>query len=159
MTVKMSQLRITRDMLAAWAAECGLDLVPKPPYVLEDPSQGMVDEAMRSAQEDDRMRMVDGIAKVYFLQENGTGAIKIGTSKHLKKRIDELTRELPSESTLLATTDGWRETEWVLQRRFVHARIRGEWFRPVPELLEYIAGLKAAESSSAQPKLAQVSNG
>jgi hypothetical protein len=129
-------------MLASWAAECWLDLVPKPPYVLEDPSQEMVDKAMRSAQEDDRMRAVDGTAKVYFLQENGTGAIKIGTSKHLKKRIDELARELPSESTLLATADGWRETEWVLQRRFRHARIRGEWFRPVPELLEYIASLK-----------------
>ena len=43
---------------------------------------------------------------------------------------------------MYSTIDGGREAEWVLHRRFAHARIRGEWFRPVPELFEYIASIK-----------------
>jgi hypothetical protein len=140
MTVKMRQIAVSRHQLAAWAAECCMELVPKP--VVFDENGMTVDEAVRLAQEDDRMRAADGVAKVYFAQEDGTEAIKIGTSRHLKKRIGELTRDLPWKITLLATIDGWRETECVVLRRFRHARIRGEWFRPVPELLEYIASIK-----------------
>lgn len=35
------------------------------------------------------------------------------------------------------------QTEREMHQRFANARIRGEWFRPVPELLAYIAEIKA----------------
>jgi hypothetical protein len=119
-----------------------MDLVPKP-YVFEETTKSMMDEAVSLAQADDRMRAASGTSKVYFVQEDGTGAIKIGTSKQLKKRVDELARQLPSKVKLLAMMDGCRETECVVHRRFHHVRIRGEWFRPVPELLAYIDRVRA----------------
>ena len=84
----------------------------------------------------------DGTSKVYFVRESGTGAIKIGMSKQLSKRLSELSRILPYAVDLLATIDGGRETEWALHNRFDHARIQREWFRPVPELLAYIDEIK-----------------
>ena len=35
-----------------------------------------------------------------------------------------------------------REVESAIHHRFRHARVRGEWFRPVPELLSYIDEVK-----------------
>lgn len=132
----MGQLGITRRNLEGWAAECGLMLVPKP----EEP----FNDVTVAAQIDDRF---DGAMKVYFVRESGTGAIKIGTSKQLSKRLTELSRILPYAIDLLATIDGGREAEWTLHNRFRHARIRGEWFRPVPELLAHIETLKTPSES------------
>lgn len=126
----MSQLGITRRQLNSWADECGLMLVPK--SELDDVSV---------AQAEDHARF-DGVMKVYFAQESGLGAIKIGTSRQLPKRLAELSRILPYEIRLLVAIDGGREAEWTIHNRFASARIRGEWFRPVPELLAYIEGLK-----------------
>lgn len=134
MTVKMSQLGITRQQLQGWGADCGLMLVPKP----EQPFC----EVTVAAQNDD---LPDGTAKVYFVRESGTGAIKIGTSKQLSKRLSELSRILLYAIDLLATIDGSREVEWTIHNRFDHVRIRGEWFRPVPELLEYIETIKSSK--------------
>lgn len=137
--LRMSQLGITRRQLASWAKECGLVLVEKPPEPYTDPDYN----ALKIALAEGRARSVTG-SVIYFLQESMAGAIKIGTSKHLKKRLDELDRHLPSTTKLLATIEGDREVEWVVHLRFAHARIRGEWFRPVPELLAYIEGIKTA---------------
>lgn len=92
-----------------------------------------------AAQTDDRP---DGTMKVYFVRESGMGAIKIGVSKQLNKRMSELSRILPYKIDLLATIAGGREVEWTLHNRFDHARIQREWFRPVPELLAYIEEIK-----------------
>ena len=103
----MGQLGITRRNLEGWASECGLMLVPKP----EEP----FNDVTAAAQIDDRF---DGVMKVYFVQECGTSAIKIGTSKQLSKRLAELARVLPYAIELLATVDGGRELEWTLHNRF-----------------------------------------
>lgn len=79
--------------------------------------------------------------KIYFAQESGMGAIKIGVARSVGVRIENLKVGMPHEVTLLATMDGDREAETEMHCKFAHARIRGEWFRPVPELLEYIAAL------------------
>lgn len=136
--VKMNQLGITRRQLDSWASECGLMLVSKPEQPLED---------MSAAQADDYARF-NGEMKVYFVQESGTGAVKIGTSKQLRNRLAELSRILPYEIKLLAAVDGGRETEWTIHNRFEQARIRGEWFRPVPELLAYIDEIKSQKEDS-----------
>jgi Meiotically Up-regulated Gene 113 (MUG113) protein len=134
----MNALGITRAQLAGWARQCGMKLVPDP--IVDD----MDNDAVTLARVDDRAKVPDGSSVVYFIQEDGAGAIKIGTSKHLKKRMDEIARILPSEIVLLATIEGGHEVEWVIQQRFNHAHVKGEWFRPVPELLEYIAKVKTA---------------
>lgn len=79
--------------------------------------------------------------EVYFLRESGVGAIKIGTSTNVALRVRSISRDMPHEVTLLATMPGGHQVEALLLAFFKHARIRGEWFRPVPELLEYIEEL------------------
>lgn len=76
--------------------------------------------------------------RVYFIQESGIGAIKIGMSKHARKRATELQYSMPHTVVLLATVGGGCGVEHALHTLFAHAYIRNEWFRPVDELLEYI---------------------
>jgi hypothetical protein len=83
-------------------------------------------------------------SRVYFVQESGMGAIKIGTTKNVNTRVSDMAVGTPHLLAVLALIDGNHEVEHALHQRFAHARIRGEWFRPVPELLEYIAKVKAA---------------
>ena len=81
-------------------------------------------------------------ARVYFIQETETGAIKIGTTKELQKRLQGLRSSNPNELKLIATISGDSRVERALHHRFDRAHIRGEWFRPVPELLAYISEIK-----------------
>lgn len=78
---------------------------------------------------------------IYFVVESGSGAIKIGVTTNVKKRVISLQRDTPHTVKLLATMRGNFQVESLLHRLFAYARIRGEWFRPVPELLEYIESL------------------
>lgn len=130
-----SQLGISRRKLEAWAQEMGLRLVPSLPVV-----DAEIDPVEIARMDD--LRSHENTAKVYFVQEGSAGLIKIGCSKNLKKRFDEIARELPYDLKLLAFVDGWREVEVVFHLRFAHARVRGEWFRPVPELLAYIEEIR-----------------
>lgn len=66
------------------------------------------------------------------------GSIKIGMSKHARVRLGELQMGFPYDLHLLATIEGAIRVERTVQHLFSHAHIRGEWFRPVDELLEYV---------------------
>jgi hypothetical protein len=92
-------------------------------------------EIIERARREDRAASIH--TRVYFIQEDNTGAIKIGSSKNVKKRVIELRTGTSGSLTILAVTEGGLRTERVLQSVFSHARIHGEWFRPVPELIEY----------------------
>ncbi len=83
--------------------------------------------------------------EVYFLRECGLGCIKIGVSTNVTLRIRALSNNMPQELVLLATMAGGYEVEAVLHGHFAHARVRGEWFRPIPELLGYIAEIRSGE--------------
>ena len=80
---------------------------------------------------------------VYFAQDVASGDIKIGTSKNVRGRVSKLCIETRRSLVVLATVHGSYQTEREMHQRFANARIRGEWFRPVPELLAYIAEIKA----------------
>lgn len=82
--------------------------------------------------------------RVYFVQESGMGAIKIGFTQDVGARVKDLAAATPHKLTTLVTIEGDHQVERAIHRRFSHARIRGEWFRPVPELLAYIAEIKVA---------------
>ncbi len=81
---------------------------------------------------------------VYFIQQRvdgGDGPIKIGVSADVADRVSKLQVGCAYPLVLLATMKGDDTTEYNLHTRFASARLSGEWFRPVPELLAFIATL------------------
>jgi hypothetical protein len=80
--------------------------------------------------------------EVYFLRESGAGYIKIGTSTNVPMRVLSIGRGTPHDLVLLATMPGAYRVEALVKMFFKSARIRGEWFRPVSDLLEYISEIE-----------------
>ena len=85
---------------------------------------------------------------VYYVQRHD-GAIKIGVTTNLAKRLSDFVRVTPV--TLLATMRGTRTAEQAMHRRFAADRIGGEWFNPSPSLLAHIdlLQLRAAKREAA----------
>lgn len=75
-----------------------------------------------------------GERRVYF-GESDEGFIKIGSSKQVARRV------LQQRLTLLAHEPGDYAHERSIQARFADACIGGDWFRPTPALVNYIAAL------------------
>lgn len=77
---------------------------------------------------------------VYFLRDKECGSIKIGyTDGEPKLRISSIQVSSPHELEVMALADGGLELEAELHVRLAAYRIRGEWFRPEPEVLAVIA--------------------
>lgn len=77
---------------------------------------------------------------VYFIQMmHGDNPIKIGITVNIFDRLRRLQHAHAYELKVIAVIPGkGRETESELHRRFADSRLRGEWFRRTPELLEFI---------------------
>lgn len=86
----------------------------------------------------------DGIPKIYFIQVGEMGPIKIGFAhkKTVWTRMTELQTGNPEKLNMLFFMPGTMEQEKQLHQQFKHLRIRGEWFRPAPELLLLVRDLK-----------------
>ena len=82
---------------------------------------------------------------VYFAHEPSTGLVKIGFSSNPTRRVMELGSPCRGghRLTLLASFPGDKPRELELHRKFAHLRTSGEWFRAEPELLDFVASLKA----------------
>lgn len=82
-----------------------------------------------------------GPYNVYFIQAVDSLAIKIGRSRrHPMKRMRDIQNHNCERLTFLGAIWGVpAETEQALHRHFWDYRIRGEWFRPSPRLLHFIA--------------------
>jgi len=78
---------------------------------------------------------------VYFIRRPD-GLIKIGFSKDPQSRRSALAGQSGVMLEMLATKPGDRSEEQALHRRFAAHRVTGEWFRPAPELCEYIADIR-----------------
>lgn len=78
---------------------------------------------------------------VYFIRRGIDGPIKIGRSCDVTKRMSALQISCAEPLMLLATTSGDYRLEAILHKRFGAARLEGEWFRPVEELLRHIEEL------------------
>jgi hypothetical protein len=74
---------------------------------------------------------------IYFIQDTA-GNIKIGHANNVRSRFRSLQTAHATKLRLLATIPGNVDDERALHRRFINHRLGGEWFRPVPELLEFI---------------------
>lgn len=80
----------------------------------------------------------------YFIRA-GTGPVKIGTTTDLAKRLRIIQCSCPDVAVCMGYLDGNRERE--LHDRFAALRMRGEWFRPGPKLLAFIAAEAKAWNS------------
>ena len=77
---------------------------------------------------------------VYFVTDGV--AIKIGHASSPRSRLCELQVSHHVTLSLLHNMPGKFEDEYKIQQRFSHLRIRGEWFRPGQDLLDYIEELR-----------------
>lgn len=81
---------------------------------------------------------------VYFVINQDSNAIKIGTAKNVRRRLASLQTSSPAKLELLCSikaqsVEAARELEQSLHQKFVNFHIRGEWFRVEAELLNYIS--------------------
>lgn len=79
---------------------------------------------------------------VYFVGAS-IGAIKIGTSRRLERRLSDLQRGSPVILGFLAITVGGKDTESEYHRLFATHRAHGEWFERHPDILAEIERLNA----------------
>lgn len=77
---------------------------------------------------------------VYFIQRGEDGPIKIGVSVDVAGRLRTLRAASQEPLVLLGTLPGGAGLEQALHDRFRDQRVRGEWFRPSPELLRLACG-------------------
>lgn len=80
---------------------------------------------------------------VYFIQAGGGGPIKIGTASNLQRRVETLQCGCPEPLVVLATISGGRRDEALFHAALRPHRTRGEWFKPVPDVLRAIDEAKA----------------
>jgi len=76
---------------------------------------------------------------VYFIQRPSDGAIKIGVSNSIRRRVYQLKIESGEDLKVLGIFAGDRKTEKELHAKFDDLRIVSEWFTPDALLLEYIS--------------------
>ncbi|MFG1302150.1 GIY-YIG nuclease family protein [Xanthobacter sp. V3C-3] len=79
--------------------------------------------------------------EVYFAAMS-TGDIKIGFSTDVAKRMGQLFYAVPGGVTLLASFLSTPDAEAWCHRKFSNLRVSGEWFRPDPELMDFIERVK-----------------
>jgi len=72
---------------------------------------------------------------VYFIQGQCGGAIKIGFSKKPEMRLKELQTGYPDTLTILLMIPGSESDEAAFHKMFEEFRLKGEWFRPDPYII------------------------
>lgn len=80
-------------------------------------------------------------AMIYFIQARQTGLIKIGVvrdERALVNRVATLKAEGADTLSLLGTRCGDHTAERELHKRLAQYCHHGEWFKPAPEVLDYI---------------------
>lgn len=87
---------------------------------------------------------------VYFIQAGEDGPVKIGTAEDVAARLSELQTGSPAPLQLLGYVSGGRADEQMLHRRFAALRMRGEWFSPAPELIDFIVAALRADAKAEQ---------
>lgn len=78
---------------------------------------------------------------VVYLAQREDGAVKIGWSSDVVRRLRELRRDARMPVSLLACFPGDKPAELLLHERFAADRLDGEWYRPSDVLSSFIATL------------------
>lgn len=82
---------------------------------------------------------------IYFARRED-GAVKIGWSSDVMRRMAELRKATGRNVVFLAAYPGAKPDELALHARFAAFLIEGEWFTANPELDAFLAALKGAGS-------------
>ena len=80
---------------------------------------------------------------VYFIGVVGGGLIKIGHSKYVGARLEQLAAWSPVPLEILAAAPGNIYNEYGVQEAFIGQLSHKEWFHPSPQLLAVIASVKS----------------
>jgi len=91
------------------------------------------------------------LGRVYFVAQVEGGPIKIGFSRNLHGRLSALQLSNATELKLLLAIHGTLETEKEFHKRFAFCRLHGEWFKPHPQLTNFIR-LQAASKQKVAKK-------
>lgn len=84
--------------------------------------------------------MITGAMRIYFMKPVGMdGPIKIGCSRNLDGRLQHLARWSPFPLEFIGSVKGDIVFERAIHRRFAADLVHSEWFRPSPELSEFMA--------------------
>lgn len=75
---------------------------------------------------------------IYFIRGKESGNIKIGYSTNPDKRKSNLQTSHYEELELIGLMDGSLEDEATIHKTFASFNIRGEWYRPSQEILEFV---------------------
>jgi hypothetical protein len=75
---------------------------------------------------------------IYFIRAKGTPYVKIGTATDVAARLDQLQHYSPEELELMLTIPGDRWPESLLHNTFGEDRVRGEWFKIMPTILDFM---------------------
>lgn len=81
---------------------------------------------------------------IYFVQQGQSGPIKIGRTRNIRGRLDQMANNNSCELLVRALVPGSVMLERELHMRFGRHLLRGEWFHPHPEIVGYIATLPEA---------------
>lgn len=81
-------------------------------------------------------------SKVYFIQGENGGPIKIGYTDKIANRLKQMQTGNPDNLVLLHLTSGGKIMEEQLHNQFSEYHYRGEWYYPAKEILDYIHQLK-----------------
>jgi hypothetical protein len=81
---------------------------------------------------------------VYFIQGTATQLIKIGYTVDVDARLAHLAIGSPDRLILLGFCPGTRSDESFAHNQLSDCRSHGEWFRPEPRVLEFMAKVLAA---------------
>jgi hypothetical protein len=83
---------------------------------------------------------------VYFVQSEDGGPIKIGRAEDVAHRLLQLQTSRPDKLVLLAAAPATFEDERKIQDAFAQHRVKGEWFSPVPGLLDLVKSISSLGS-------------
>jgi hypothetical protein len=83
------------------------------------------------------------VSVVYFVQAGAGGPIKIGVASDLNARVGALQTGCPELLVVLASIEGDAATETIYHAHLRRFRLRGEWFKPAPEVLECVDRAKS----------------
>jgi hypothetical protein len=91
---------------------------------------------------------------IYFIQDESINLIKIGFTKEergdAEGRVADFQTGNGAGLVVLGTMPGDKATERELLARFAFANERGEWFRPVPELIRFIMSVARPTGTAPQ---------
>lgn len=80
---------------------------------------------------------------IYFIQSGSDGPIKIGRAFRVERRVKELQTAHHEDLSVIQFLPGGSELENKIHKDLARFRLKGEWFEPAPEVLEYIREVKS----------------